>query len=292
MKIVVPLYGLGNVMFQYAFLCELRKRSNEACCFFVYREKLFDHNGYELNKLFKVEPYKGLNLLQRAYIHTLEWLGKLNLPNFFLLRPFFKVIRMKGEDSFVYYPEVFNYPHQNVVFWGMWQSPNYFVHARQEIIDTFRFDLQMISPYTRNVLDEITHTPSVSIHLRRGDYLAGPHKEGFASCCSADYYRRAMAYIQERVESPVYFVFSDDIAFAKANLKAARIHFVDGNHRADSWQDMFLMSRCRHNIVANSTFSWWGAFLNGNPDKTVIAPKRWWSFLETDDVVPDEWVRL
>jgi hypothetical protein len=292
MKVVVPLYGLGNVMFQYAFLCELRSRTDEACCFFVYRRWLFDHNGYELSKLFDVSPYKGLNVLQRAYIAFLERLGDWNLPNFFLLRPFFKIIRKDdGVDNFIYDGEVFRYPNKNVAYWGMWQSVKYFSHAVKEIRETYSFDRTSISDYTASMLQLIESSNSVAIHIRRGDYLKGPHKEGFATC-DPEYYERAICFISKRVESPQFFVFSDDIAYAREHINAPCIFFVDGNIQVDSWQDMFLMSCCKHNIIANSTFSWWGAFLNGNQSKIVIAPKYWWAFLEKDDVVPDEWIRL
>lgn len=292
MKIVMPLYGLGNVMFQYAFLCELRKRANEACCFFVYRKSLFDHNGYELEKLFKVHPYKGLNAIQRAYIYILEFLGTLKIPNFFFLRLFFRTIRLSGEDSFIYYDSVFNYPYKNIVFWGMWQSPKYFKHVEEEILETFQFDRNMISHYTRELLDIIEHSNSICIHLRRGDYMNDQYKGGFSLCCPTKYYELAMEYIKKKIEKPVFFVFSDDIEYAKMILKSEHIYYVDGNKKENSWQDMFLMSCCQHNIIANSTFSWWGAFLNPNKEKIVIAPKRWWYYLEKDDIVPEEWIRI
>lgn len=292
MKIVIPLYGLGNVMFQYAFLCELRKRTNEACCFFVYRKSLFDHNGYELEKLFKVRPYKGLNFIQRACISFLEFLGTLKLPNFFLLRPFFRVIRLKGENSFIYYDSVFNHSDENVIYWGMWQSPKYFSQVKKEIIDTYKFDRNMISQYTRSVLINIEQTNSVCVHLRRGDYMNDQYNGGFSRCCPPAYYERAINYINSKVENPFYYIFSDDIEYAKSVIKADCIFFVDGNKKEDAWQDMFLMSCCQHNIIANSTFSWWGAFLNLHDDKIVIAPKHWWYYLEKDDIIPDEWIRL
>jgi len=292
MKLVIPLYGLGNVMFQYAFLCELRARSTEACCFFKYRTKLFDHNGYELDKLFTVQPYKGLNVFQRIYIHTLEFMGNFNFPNFFFIRLFFKTVRKSGTDSFIYFDEVFKYANQNVAFWGMWQSPKYFPHVRDEIMQAYQFNIKLLSPYTCSVLKQIESCNSVCIHLRRGDYINDQYDGGFSLCCPPEYYKKAMQYINQRVENPSYFVFSDDIAYAKVQIKADRIFFVEGNERMDSWQDMFLMSCCNHNIIANSTFSWWGAYLNKHQSKIVITPKKWWFYLEKDDVVPEEWIRL
>jgi len=293
MKIVVPLFGLGNVMFQYAFLCELRYRyPNEACCFFVYRKKLFDHHGYELDKLFNVEPYKGLNRVQRIWIKTLEYLGDFGFPNFFLIRKLFKVIRNEKEDSFKYYENVFSYPNLNIAYWGMWQSPKYFTHAKDEIINTYQFNQSQISVYSNRILDKINSTNSVSVHLRRGDYTNDQYNGGFIRCCPLEYYSKAMLYMEEKAENPTFFIFSDDIEYAKMNLSANSIFFVDGNKGEDSWQDMYLMSQCKHNIIANSTFSWWGAFLNLHQNKIVIAPKRWWYYLEKDDIIPEDWIRI
>ena len=104
MKIVLPCWGLGNVMFQYAFLCELRFRGREACCFLLHKKLRFEHNGYELDKLFKVHPYKGLNIFQRIYIRLVEFLGAMELPYFKLISLFFKEVSVK--ENFIYYDEV------------------------------------------------------------------------------------------------------------------------------------------------------------------------------------------
>lgn len=294
MKIVIPSWGLGNVMFQYAFLCELRARGGgkEPCCFLLHKQLQFDHQGYELQKLFKkVQPYKGLNPVQRAYIHFVERLASAGFPGYFLFVNLF--FKWKGVDEhFIYYDEVFRHPGKNLFFKGTWQSPKYFATARQEVIDTFCFDPRMTSAYTQRILRDIEAEPcSVGIHVRRGDYLK-PEFEDLGRCCTIDYYRRAVSYFTDREPSARFFVFSDDMDYVRANLGGGRFVYVDGNRGADSWQDMYLMSRCRHNIIANSTFSWWGAFLNAHQDKTVIAPRRWSYNLERDEVTPDEWIRL
>lgn len=290
MKIVIPAWGLGNVMFQYAFLCELRTRSKEGCCFFVHRRTKFDHQGYELDKLFKVDPYKSLNLLQKAYIHFVEFLGSKGFPHYKLITWFFKEIR--PQENFIYYEDVFHHEGENCMFRGTWQSPKYFTHAREEVLDTFAFDEKMISSYTAAMLEKISNSNnSISIHVRRGDYASGKY-DGLLLCSPIDYYKRAIQYMEEHLENPTFFVFSDDIGYVRENLEANNMVFVEGNHGADSWQDMFLMSRCSHNIIANSTFSWWGAFINPNPDKIVVAPRRWWYYFDQDDVVPDEWIRM
>ncbi len=291
MKIVLPCWGLGNVMFQYAFLCELRARKNKSCCFFLHNKLRFEHHGYELDKLFKVYPYRGLNILQKGYIHFVELLGSLGLPHFKLISLFFKEISVK--ENFIYYDEVFKYQKENCYFRGTWQSPLYFIHAKQEILDTFKFDKGMISSYTEKNLNRIeSSTNSVSIHIRRGDYLKSDFNGGLVKCTPIDYFERAVNYMIEHLDNPVFYIFSDDMDYVKENMKIDNVFFIDGNRGNDSWQDMFLMSSCHHNIIANSTFSWWGAFLNSYSDKIVIAPKRWWYYFEKDDVVPNEWIRM
>lgn len=290
MKIVLPCWGLGNVMFQYAFLCELYARNKEACCFFLHKRLPFEHNGYELDKLFKINPYKGLNLFQKVYVHTVEWIASLGLPHFKFISLFFKEIRVP--ENFIYYEDVFQHKG-NCYFRGTWQSPRYFLHAKQEVIDTFRFDRSMLSPYAVKMAAQIEDCPnSVGLHIRRGDYLKSDFNGGLIKCCPLEYYERAIKYMCGQMDEPHFFVFSDDMEYAKENIKADNLVFVDGNRGKDSWQDMFLMSCCHHNIIANSTFSWWGAFLNPHADKIVIAPQRWWYYFEKDDVVPEEWIKM
>ena len=119
-----------------------------------------------------------------------------------------------------------------------------------------------------------------------------PEFEGLSKCCPNDYFERAIQYMKEHMDTPVFYVFSDDMDYVKENIKLEDAFYIDGNRGNDSWQDMFLMSSCNHNIIANSTFSWWSAFLNSHDNKIVIAPKRWRYYFETDDVVPEEWIRM
>ena len=142
---------------------------------------------------------------------------------------------------------------------------------------------------------EIQATVSVGVHIRRGDYVANPIANQFHGVCSLEYYLAAIAKLKEEIGAPRFFVFSDDIGWARQNLRLPDpTTFVDHNGEAHDYEDLRLMSLCKHHIIANSSFSWWGAWLSNNPDKIVIAPERWFRDPSMDprDLVPEGWHRL
>ena len=127
---------------------------------------------------------------------------------------------------------------------------------------------------------------NISIHIRRTDYVTS---NGYHPVQSIEYYKQAIEIIGDYDN---IFVFSDDINWCKENLKFDNMIFVDGN---DDVEDMWLMSICNHNVIANSSFSWWGAWLNNNPDKKVIAPNNWFGSqtnLNTNDLIPNTWIKI
>ena len=177
---------------------------------------------------------------------------------------------------------------------GSWISEQYF----KDIEDIIRKELTIKTPQTgknKEIAEMILNTESVSLHIRRGDYVTDPANRELYSTCNLDYYARCFEYMANRLKSPYVFVFSDDISWVKENLKSSfPLTFVDHNTGLTGYEDMRLMSQCKHNIIANSSFSWWGAWLNTNPEKIICAPKefiRLWNF-DTKDIVPDEWVKL
>lgn len=180
---------------------------------------------------------------------------------------------------------------RNELFMGTWQSQHYFQGAEREVREAFTFKVQLLNEKTRRLMGQLEQCESVSLHVRRDDYLSPTYAKGFGGICTQAYYQTAIEYMRKRIGQPRLFVFSDDLDWCRSNLSIADAVFVDWNRNEDSWQDMFLMSKCKHNIIANSSFSWWGAWLNTNPDKIVVAPKRWWNGIK-DDVVPEHWVRL
>jgi hypothetical protein len=148
-----------------------------------------------------------------------------------------------------------------------------------------------LNTQTKPFLDQIRACNSVSLHVRRGDYVQNPIINQTHGLCSLEYYEKAVQYMAEKLEKPVFFVFSDDILWCKENLKLPfPTVFVEGNFL--NYEDLTLMSACQHQIVANSSFSWWGAWLNNFAKKIVIAPKKWFNDQEIKDLIPQTWTRL
>lgn len=177
---------------------------------------------------------------------------------------------------------------------GYWQSERYFLdHA-----DLLRRELRLKEPIhgeNATLAAEIEATTSVSLHVRRGDYVTNAHTNQYHGVCGLDYYARAVRHIAERVPDARLFVFSDDADWTRANLLTGLpTTYVIANPPDRGYRDMDLMRRCRHHIIANSSFSWWGAWLNPLVDKIVVAPSRWFGTAgnDTRDLLPPEWIRL
>jgi hypothetical protein len=176
---------------------------------------------------------------------------------------------------------------------GYWQSEKYFVKHKEVIRQELTFKNEL-SPENLATASSLLKTASVSLHVRRGDYVSSQATNDVHGVCTLDYYRNAISHMARSVESPRFFIFSDDINWVKANLQLDfPCEYIANNVGANSYVDMRLMSMCKHNIIANSSFSWWGAWLNSNPNKIVIAPKKWFAkALSTEDLIPAKWVVL
>ncbi len=183
----------------------------------------------------------------------------------------------------------------NTYLKGYWQTERYF----RDHADLVRAHLQVVTPPTdenRRVMEEQEGCLPVSLHVRRGDYVSNPKFNATHGTCDLDYYRRAADLIVERIgEQPVFFAFSDEPDWVRDNLRLPYpMRIVSHNGPEHNYEDIRLMSRCRHHIVANSSFSWWGAWLNPDPDKIVIAPRRWFADpkMQKHDLVPESWITL
>jgi hypothetical protein len=177
---------------------------------------------------------------------------------------------------------------------GYWPSEKYFT----SIADSIRSELTVKSPLTgrdKEIAEQITSCDSVSVHIRRADYLPNTYTEQLLETCSLEYYLCSVERIARNVNKPHFFVFTDDKEWACENFQLPYpITFVDHNGPDKNYEDMRLMSLCKHNIIANSTFSWWGAWLNKNPYKMVFAPNKWFTEKarsSSKDLIPDSWIR-
>lgn len=171
---------------------------------------------------------------------------------------------------------------------GCFQTEKYFADISDQVRDAYRFRNLELTESLRFYERQMEKSESVSVHIRRGDYLDPKYSPLYAGICDEAYYERAIARMKALVPGARFFFFSNDTAWVKAHYQSPEFVVVEGNDEDSGYADLYLMSRCRHNIIANSSFSWWGAWLNGNPQKKVIAPKRWLNRPEGDSVFAKE----
>jgi len=286
------LGGLGNQMFQYA--------AGRAVAFRCQQPYWLDltgfenyalHQGFEIDRIFSAP----VNLATDEDVRAgLGWRsGKLTRK---VLRRVNSALlngpNLAIEPHFNYWPDLMN-RGPSCYLMGYWQSEKYFKDCEGLLRTDFSFKLPLDgSNFEASML--MQGEQSISLHVRRGDYLKHAATAKILNVCSLEYYRSAIAYMAERVPSPHFFVFSDDLQWAKSNLNIPYpVSYIEGNKGLRSYIDMQLMSLCAHQIIANSSFSWWGAWLNNNLKKNVVAPREWFrNGIDDRDLVPPEWVRL
>lgn len=284
--------GLGNQMFQYAVGRALALRRNTALrldisAFAIHRA----HQGFELQRVFAVP----VEIADTSDIELMLGWQSRPIVRRIVARPAFAAIRRDAlvvEPHFHYWPGIDEVP-QDCCLVGYWQSERYFSDAAAQIRADFAFR-RPLENGNAEVSEQIRNVNSVSLHVRRGDYVSNPKTATTHGVCSLDYYRAAIRHVAERVQQPHFFVFSDDIAWVQSNLSMEFPHVhVQHNRGAESYNDMRLMSLCRHHIIANSSFSWWGAWLNPGTDKIVVAPQKWFANgTDVRDLFPAGWVTL
>lgn len=266
MKIVKFLGGLGNQLFQYAFFLALEQKFKHAKADLVDFEDYKLHNGFELETVFNIQLPQLNSFEKNIYTRNNEkWIWRK-------LRRLFntKHIYLEETDPFSYSGQIFE-DNKSRYYWGYWQHIGYINQVapslrRNLIFPSFK-DKENI-----RLQHLIQEQNAISLHVRRGDYLQEPL---FKDICNEEYYQKSIQYIIETQESPVFVIFSNDIPWCRSQFKDLNAIFVEHNIGINSFRDLQLMSQCNHHIIANSSFSWWGAWLNENPEKIVISPKRW-----------------
>jgi putative alpha-1,2-fucosyltransferase len=278
--IIVKAYGgLGNQMFQYAFYQYLME-NNQEVYFDISDFGIHDyHNGFELSKVFNA-PFRRPNEKEMKKL-TIRQEG-------ILPRALFRLFGMRLSKTFELFEQkgVFTIPFQeitkDVVMRGTWQDVQYVLPVQEKIRGLFHFP--ELTGKNLEVAKVMSTRPTVSVHVRRGDYLAIPQYQGV---CDQAYYDRGISFfrIKHSESNPLFVFFSDDICWCKQRYSNLDAIFIDWNTGANSYIDMQLMSMCDNNIIANSSFSWWGAFLNTNDDKIVVIPEKWEKSLATNPLV-------
>ena len=247
------------------------------------------HQGFQLQQAFK----GSFDVASESEMSAVLGWQRAPLVQKILSRPSAAPLRKNSfvvEPHFQYWDGIRGVP-EDCYLRGYWQSEKYFqTHAA-----AIRADFSFKSPLTnenRLLAQKIGELNAVSLHVRRGDYVKNPVTAAMHGVCSLNYYNAAVEHIQSHVANPVFFIFSDDMPWVKENLTvAAPTHHVAHNDRA--YDDMHLMSLCKHHVIANSSFSWWGAWLNACPDKIVVAPKQWFEYpREIEHLLPQAWVTL
>jgi len=291
MVIVKLMGGLGNQMFQYA--------AGRRLTHVLGTELKLDISGYENYNLRKYE-LGSFNILEdfasswEVKTLTSQKNGALaRLVRCVLRRPKDLAPSHIRESYFHFDSEILNLPN-NVYLDGYWQCEKYFV----DICDIIMKEFSIKTPQTgknKKLAELITSCNAVSIHIRRGDYVSNPIAYEILGVCSLAYYQAAIEKLTHTINQPYFFVFSDDIEWVRHNLRLDYpATYVANNGVEKNYEDLRLMSQCKYHVIANSSFSWWAAWLCTYPSKIVMAPQEWFNNANYDtiDLIPAEWIRV
>jgi hypothetical protein len=297
MIVVKLLGGLGNQMFQYAFGLAIAEHTGHTVKYDT--RELLDrstNHGYTLRE-YELDVFKGEAAVATASEMQLFGPAPTNplvgLP-FKVYRRLIRPQWFRERYSFSYDPTMFKCG-PNAYFEGYWQNERYFKPYEAKIRQALELKVPL-SGRNLALAQQIDATPhAVALHIRRGDYVANAQANAAHGVCSPAYYDQAVQIMQAKVGNVRLFIFSDEPNWVQANMQfAVPTTLISHNTGKTSVEDLRLMSLCQHNIIANSSFSWWGAWLNPHPGKLVIAPKRWMqvSDIDSTDLIPATWLTI
>lgn len=300
--------GLGNQLFQYALYKSLKSRNFNVLMFVGRDVTENQHNGFELEKIFDLK----LNIFTKSdsrllyYFYNTKSISQLmtkkSIIKYFYI--FLEIIRRllhkyrfitkligfkvyKEKQFFLYDSDLFK-QKGSVFYDGYWQNELYFKTIKHDLLNDLK-TYSELDDLNLKVIEKLENQNSVSVHIRRGDYIG--HKS-LGGICGVDYYDKAIKKIKSIIKDAEFYFFSNDITWVSNHFKDGKYHFIDLNKGSQSYKDMILMSKCKHNIIANSTFSWWGAYMNENIKKIVIAPKKWTNRDNETNIIPSNWTKL
>jgi predicted Zn-dependent protease len=277
--------GLGNQMFQYAAARQLSVLHNVELKLDLsflekdntdYTKRYFELDNFKINSsIASVEEVARLNKKSLKNIISGKYVKELKLGPF-SIKPHTK------KDCYIS---------------GFWQSTTYFRNIEKLLKNEFEFKEPVYDSFFSDIKSKILDTNSVSLHFRRGDYVTNKRANFSHGVCSIEYYQKAVNYIAKRINNPTLFIFSDDIHWVKCNFKTTLPAIFVEQKNESLHTDFQLMSICKHNIIANSSYSWWAAWLNNNSTKIVVLPRiwfrnKWKQIFIAKDFIPKQWIKL
>jgi len=271
--------GLGNQLFQYVFGRYLSMVNKCKVKFTIIKPA-----ACETPRKFRLDNFN--TCIKFATEEEVLGLRKTNIPLFK------KIISKLFKKYNVGYQKI-SLDLKDTYMEGFWQTYKYSERIRNMLIPELTLKIPVEVKYQDLVFKICSHN-SVSIHIRRGDYISDPKTNKMHSTIDIEYYKRAIKIIGEKIPEPAFFIFSDDIEWVKKNLKISSPTTFVSNPQMEDFEELILMSKCKNNIIANSSFSWWAAWLNQNPNKVVIAPKKWFNNIKinVDDLLPSDWIKI
>lgn len=300
MVIVKIFAGLGNQMFQYAFGRAYELKTGKKVFYDINWLLDKDLQGNNTNRDFELDVFNAkVNSFKRYSV--INYILKRKTITQRILYKFFqkiKVLKLLEERVQFNRDEKLEENISNIShIIGYFQTEDYFRSYRKQILKDFSIK-KALSKNSLGYKQDILNSNSISMHIRRGDYLSNIQASKHHMVCDISYYQKAVNYILSKVSEPVFFIFSDDLDWVKKqNLTSNnKTIYVEGNNGKNSYEDMILMSHCNHNIIANSSFSWWGAWLNNKANKHVVAPLKWYPTEDRNklvkNLIPEDWVRI
>ncbi|WP_323665715.1 alpha-1,2-fucosyltransferase [Pectobacterium punjabense] len=276
--------GLGNQMFQYASAYALAKMNNDALI-----ADISDAIKYKTHPLRLTELACSARFEKKSFSFE-RYLYSNNIPIIIkkLIFPYCLI-----ENGLEYDPTL-SMKCKNKKLIGYFQCEKYFSAYRKELIQQFKPKAEF-SDYQKEIIDLMGYGDSCSVHIRRGDYITNPEANALHGVCNKNYFDRALKYLKDNGkinDQSKIFLFSDDVEWCKENIEFSNeIIFIKGESLKVEL-DLWLMSKCKHNVISNSSFSWWAAWLNEHDEKCVVSPQMWFKSKQRNNIVPETWIQL
>jgi Glycosyl transferase family 11 len=293
MDVVLIFNGLGNQMSQYAFYLHKRKISNSTRFLFSKKSSKI-HNGYELDSVFGIKNHDSLSSKILYLIFSIvgykkyTWISKPVIGIF----NFMGIAIINENDDYNFKPEYLQ-PSRGIKFYvGGWHSEKYFIDIKDQVLNAFQFHEEKMGKENLDVLERIKTSKSVSVHVRRGDFMDSNNYDKLGAVCTINYFLTAIEKMKSLIDNPHFFFFTNDHSWVKTHFNEPGFTIVNLNTKTNNWKDMVLISNCTHHINSNGSFSWWSSWLNTNQNSFVVVPKNFIVNRHFEDIYPEHWIQL